>query len=120
MTDGKKLGRADVDAALKAWPQVERAPEEWEKSARSIEAKIAGGAVSARAPSPGGAGDLLRPPLPPGLEEVQDSAPSKMQTTERERDRRSLQDLAKLASSPSLTPAPPRASAPPPPSAAGP
>jgi hypothetical protein len=123
-----------IDDALASWPLRDRGARAWEDMARRIETKIAAVGAS-RAPI----GPLLDAPLPTEPEEahVDDDRPTprSMRATstrtqaerrlsqppvpmERERDRRSLKDLAKLAGSPSLTPAPPSlkgtSSAPPP------
>lgn len=115
-----------VDEALASWPLPERDSRAWEDMARRIEAKIAAIGAS-RAPT----GTLLDAPLPtePHEAHVDDDRPTprSMRTTstkapaerrlsqapasmERERDRRSLKDLAKLAGSASLTPMPPPSS----------
>ena len=122
--------RLNLDTALAAWPAPERPANEWEAQAERIEARIASVAVdaAARQDVAGGPSDILGAPTPATPEEVQDSAaPSgggarslsrpgiapagvenKMQPTERERDRKNLQDLARLASAPSLTPLAPK------------
>jgi hypothetical protein len=122
--------RLNLGTALAEWPLRERPPSEWEDQAARIEAKIAASRANPAlqqgpaSPRPG-ALDILAPPSPASAEEVQDSSPpssvsktrsgsganleTKMQTTERERDRKNLQDLARLASAPSLTPQPPKA-----------
>jgi len=122
--------RLNLDTALAAWPASERPASEWESQAERIEARIASVAVdaAARQDAAGGPSDILGAPTPATPEEVQDSAapsgggarsssrpgiaPSgvenKMQPTERERDRKNLQDLARLASAPSLTPLAPK------------
>jgi hypothetical protein len=110
-----------IDTALASWPLLDRGSRAWEDMAKRIEAKIIAAGAS-RAPI----GTLLDAPLPtePHEAHVDDDRPTPraMRTTstkapaerrlsqapmERERDRRSLKDLAKLAASPSLTPPPP-------------
>jgi LPXTG-motif cell wall-anchored protein len=138
--ESQKSGEAigdRVDAALASWPMPDRGAAAWENLATRTEARVA----RATADKEGAdlAASLLDPPLPASPPEVQESASfgsgqsssvsrrlnvapvsrtavgageSKMsQPPERGRDRRSLQDLAKLASAPSLTPNPPPSTA---------
>ena len=110
-----------LDAALSSWPEVEKSASEWEELARSIDSGVnaselghSGAIVSSE--------DLLIQPLGQiegeghnsaarvtSLETPRKEASKGTQMTmqpDRERDRRSLQDLAKLAST-SMTPPPP-------------
>lgn len=129
----KKL---NLDALLREWPAVEDSPGktemDWEKQAQAIDERVRSGA-------PGSSGsyvsdeNLLAEPLGQIEGEGHNSAavPNRGKTAEtrvskgetmtmpadRERDRRSLQDLAKLASGPlsgplSMTPPPPSVQAP--------
>ncbi len=130
--------RLNLDSALAAWPSADRPASDWEAQAEQIEGAIGGDRLNAatRHGHYDATVDIFAPPSPATPEEVQDSAASagsrgsvetrpstrpsgsalptaenKMQPTERERDRKSLQDLARLASAPSLTPLAPRVAA---------
>jgi hypothetical protein len=134
---GADKRRLNLGTALSGWPLAERSSDDWEAQAKRIDSKIAAlsGDAASRQGGDAAAGepdDILRPPAPATAEEVQDSravggssgpasnarpssstlrsAENKMQTTERERDRdrKNLQDLARLASAPSLTPLAPK------------
>ena len=128
----KKLS---LDAALRAWPELEKPAMDWEEMAQKIDERIRGGEVYPMSAADGSVGDanLLADPLGQIEGEGHNSAASvkTAQTSrkdapkgetmtmpvDRERDRRSLQDLAKMASqgnlsSPSLTPPPPSLRAP--------
>ncbi|MDB4941449.1 MAG: alginate regulatory protein AlgP [Labilithrix sp.] len=119
--------KVSLDAALGAWPEPQKSSMEWEETALSIEARLATaepGAVGADVSDD----SLLIHPLGQIPGEGHNSAASvttdqtprkhasKGETMtmqpDRERDRRSLQDLAKLASTGSLTPPPPSVSGP--------
>ena len=127
----KKLS---LDAALRAWPELEKPAQDWEEMALKVEERIRSGATDALSGSARSVDDanLLAAPLGQIEGEGHNSAASvktaqtprkdapKGETmtmpVDRERDRRSLQDLAKMAqgtlSSPSLTPPPPSLRAP--------
>lgn len=104
--------RVRIDEALSGWPAPERSTLEWDESAEAVMARLGGpardGDVSDEA--------LLAPPLAAEVGEVQGSAPVARQparaeasmntTSSRQRDRASLQELAKMANE---TPAPPAA-----------
>ncbi len=118
MSEGK--GRAPhLDRLLAEWPTAQRSAMEWDEAAEGVLARVGSGAAP-RSSAGVSDEDLLRPPLPASTEEVQRSAPietgkqgtATMTTSagrERERDRATLKDLAKLAS---MTPAPPSAKPP--------
>jgi hypothetical protein len=111
-TGGSNPRRVRIDDALSGWPAPERSTLEWDESAEAVMARLGGPArdtdVSDEA--------LLAPPLAAEPGEVQGSAPVERQparaeasmntTSSRQRDRASLQELAKMASE---TPAPPGA-----------
>jgi hypothetical protein len=101
--------KLNLDAALRAWPEAEKSPVEWDEWAASVVAR----ARSADAePSSASVSDenLLADPLGQTEEDGHNSAaphgvevlPMTM-PADRERDRRSLQDLAKMAQ---MTPPP--------------
>jgi hypothetical protein len=125
-----------IDAALASWPLAERDAGAWENLAARTEARIAraaggeaaGAAALLEAPLPAtppevqqsaslGTGGVSPIESAPGRLNVESASriaagpgESKMSSQppeSRGRDRRSLKDLAKLASSPSLTPTPP-------------
>lgn len=128
--------KVNLDAALREWPDAEKPAPEWEERARSIEARIASGAPASSAASvsdenlfvaPLGqiegeghnsAAPVLSPPN--AAESAKLGAPATRPAEEkpmtmpadRERDRRSLQDLAKMAQGGLLTPPPPSVRAP--------
>lgn len=103
-----------LDAALGAWPDTEKTQAEWEAKALDVEARVGAGDLGATASSISEE-QLLAPPLGQMAEGGHNSAsPDKragqgapMTMQNRERDRRSLQDLAKLAQ---MTPPPPSVS----------
>src|SRR4051812_13640188 len=84
-----------VDAALAAWPEAERSPVEWDDFAERIVETIEAGAP--RDPRDGRLEDdaLFGAPLP-----AEPGEPRQFSTRARELDRKTLQDIAKLASSP--------------------
>jgi len=122
----KKL---NLDAALRQWPELEKPPMDWEEMARSIDERVRTGQPGSTAPTVSDE-KLLSEPLGQIEGEGHNSGASvttaqtprenasKGETmtmpADRERDRRSLQDLAKMASGGplSLTPPPPSMSAP--------
>ncbi len=105
-----------IDAALASWPVRGVKDSVWEEMARRVEGRLLSSGAAVRGSVDD---DVLKPPLPATPHEMQESAPlapptpapgermSSMPPSERDRDRRSLKDLAKLAASPSLTPGPP-------------
>lgn len=116
----KKL---NVDVALRQWPDAEKPAAEWDEMARRIDDRVRSG-EPARSISYVSDENLLAAPLgqisgeghnsaaPPGSAGAQftkagniEAKPMTMQ--DRERDRRSLQDLAKMAQGGSFTPPPP-------------
>lgn len=136
-----EVKRLNIDSALAEWPASERPASEWDEQAERIQARITAGSSSGAVRQEGSGSslsatiDIFEAPSPATPEEVQHSAApasgspgrlavakdplssgprleSKMQTTERERDRKSLQDLARLASASSLTPLAPKVSSP--------
>lgn len=114
--------RLDLDAVLRDWPEAEKTEEEWDEQARSVVERLRRGergATSASIPDenlfavpvgqsdePGhnsraaGGSGLTHPQLD---EKLREEKPMTM-SADRERDRRSLQDLAKMAHG--LTPPP--------------
>lgn len=108
----KKL---NLDAALREWPDVEKSPVELDESAQAVVARIQAGERGSSAASLSDE-NLLAAPLGQSAEDGHNSATlaneqrevSKMTMADRERDRRSLQDLAKMAAT-GLTPPPPSA-----------
>jgi hypothetical protein len=131
----KKL---NLDAALREWPQVEnsreKTPMDWEKNAQRIEDNLRSEVPPSSAAYVSDEKILAEPlgqiegeghnsAAVPNREKPAETRVSKGETmtmpADRERDRRSLQDLAKLASGPlsgplsgSLTPPPPSVQAP--------
>lgn len=121
----KKL---NLDTALREWPSVdgshEKTPMDWENQAQKIEERLQAGATSSSAAYVSDE-NLLADPLgqiegeghnsaaPTNREKTAKSPVFKGETmtmpADRERDRRSLQDLAKLAGGPlsGMTPPPP-------------
>jgi hypothetical protein len=102
----------NLDAALRAWPEVEKSPMELDESAQAIVDRVRSGQPAASAAYLDDE-NLLGTPLGQSVEDGHNSAASaapevsKMtMPADRERDRRSLQDLAKMASA-GLTPPPP-------------
>jgi hypothetical protein len=105
---------ARMDRALADWPSAKRTTLEWDDKAEQVMSYIGSGQQPRTADQVSDE-DLLRPPLPRSPGEVQSSAPvetgseasNMSNVSSRERDRASLKDLAKLASSPpsSRTPA---------------
>ena len=118
MSGGKSSRDEALTRALRAWPTPRRTTLEWDESAEHVVAR----AVSEQVPaSEKNVSDeaLLAPPLPSTPEEMQWSPSSGsrgsdgiMSTTSRERDRSSLKDLAKLASSNGFVAPPPPSSQP--------
>lgn len=122
----KKLG---LDAALRAWPDVEKTATDWENMAQRIEERVRSGETGASvayvsdenlfaAPLgqiEGEGHNSARPPSGDARVKAAETRVSKGETmtmpADRERDRRSLQDLAKLAAS-GMTPPPPSVRAP--------
>ena len=103
----KKL---NLDTALREWPDVEKSATEWEESARTVEDHVRSGRSGASVAYVSDE-NLLADPLGQIPEDGHNSAargedkPMTM-PADRERDRRSLQDLAKMAQ---MTPPPPSA-----------
>jgi hypothetical protein len=122
----KKLS---LDAALREWPEDDKTPLQWEEMALRIDERVRSEAPSATA-SHVSEGHLFSEPLGQiegeGHNSAAISAPVKAGETrvskgetmtmpaDRERDRRSLQDLAKMAAGPmsAMTPPPPSVKAP--------
>ena len=116
--------KMNLDAVLKAWPEREKSAVEWEEMARSVEARLQTAEPSASAANVSDE-NLFADPLGQSEEDGHNHAApgtpiSKVTGTraegfpmsmpaDRERDRRSLQDLAKMAN---MTPPPPSVSAP--------
>lgn len=121
--------KVSLDAVLRAWPEDEKTPLQWEEMALRIDERVRSGA-----PEPTIAHvfeeNLFAEPLGQfegeGHNSAAISAPEKAGETrvskgemmtmpaDRERDRRSLQDLAKMAAGPmsAMTPPPPSVKAP--------
>ena len=108
MTDSpEKPAHPSLDALLQSWPERAQSDERWEELAENIEERIARGDVG---PSLKDVTDakILAPPLPWIAEEGRESPPSETETERREtpmgieerRERRSFQDIAKLAGPP--------------------
>lgn len=103
--------KVNLDAALAAWPEAEKSPMEWEESARVIDDRVRSGDRGATAAVLDDE-KLLASPLGQSVEDGHNSAalqvevPKMTMPADRERDRRSLQDLAKMAQT-GLTPPPP-------------
>jgi hypothetical protein len=100
---------ARIDRALADWPSSKRTTPEWDDAAEQVMSHIGARDPSRKADLVSDE-DLLRAPLPMSPNEVQSSAPvatgseasnmsNTSNTSSRERDRASLQDLAKLAAS---------------------
>jgi hypothetical protein len=122
----KKLS---LDAALRAWPELEKPAMDWEEMARRIDERVQSDTLGPSV-AYGSDENLFAAPLGQIEGEGHNSAAvtagpkteqtrvSKDQTmtmpADRERDRRSLQDLAKMAAGPmsGMTPPPPSVSAP--------
>ena len=120
----KKLS---LDAALRAWPELDKPATDWEEMALKIDERVGTGATGETLASVSDE-NLWADPLGQIEGEGHNSAGSvKTEQTprkdapkgetmtmpvDRERDRRSLQDLAKLASQSSMTPPPPSLRAP--------
>lgn len=109
-----------IDAALREWPEAEKSASDWEERAESVMGRLRRGERGASAAYVSNE-DLLSDPLGHSEEDGhKDSAPGapvihptatprtregvKMQTIDRDRDRKSLQDLAKMAQG--MTPPP--------------
>lgn len=127
MSEGKPRPEVDVRRALAEWPARDGSAVERDEMAHATLARIASGDKGRTASSVSDE-DLLRAPLAPSQEDAQHSASletgrapegdgrhqpgaragsqAMTTTSTRERDRSSLQELAKLAS---MTPAPPSA-----------
>jgi hypothetical protein len=121
--------KVSLDAVLREWPEDEKTPLQWEEMALGIDERVRSGAPSATAPSVSEE-NLFAEPLGQiegeGHNSAAISAPVKAGETrvskgetmtmpaDRERDRRSLQDLAKMAAGPmsAMTPPPPSVKAP--------
>lgn len=121
-----------LDAALREWPDAEKSSMEWEERARSVVESVRAEDAAGRNDASAGE-DLLTAPLGQSLEDGHNSAspPALVggdpvlradarapregermtMPVDRERDRRSLQDLAKLAQT-GMTPPPPSVSQP--------
>ncbi len=118
----KKL---NVDVALREWPDAEKPAAAWDEMARRIDDRVRSGTPGATAPYVSD-DDLLSAPLGQISGEGHNSATlaeaagiqprnvegKTMTMPDRERDRRSLQDLAKMAQGGLLTPPPPSVRAP--------
>jgi hypothetical protein len=118
--------KVTLDDALRAWPDREKSPMEWEEMALRIEERVASRTPGATVASISDE-NLFAAPLGQiegeGHNSAATSAPGKAGETrvskgetmtmpaDRERDRRSLQDLAKLGTM-GLTPPPPSVRAP--------
>lgn len=112
------LKKFDLDAALREWPDVEKSEADWEDLTRRIEESVRSSVPAATVAFVSDE-NLLAAPLGQSPEDGHNSAalssiarsedkPMTMQ--DRERDRRSLQDLAKMAQ---MTPPPPSVKSPP-------
>jgi hypothetical protein len=119
-TRGKTKGSVNLDDALRAWPDAEKTHGDWEHRAGSIMSRLHDGTPGANTPHVADA-NLLVEPLGQSAEDGHNTAatggtgsasthpqPHKgtpmTMPADRERDRRSLQDLAKMAHG--LTPPP--------------
>jgi hypothetical protein len=120
-TSRKKPGAVNLDVALREWPDVEKPQGDWDDRAEAVMARLVRGERGATNASISDE-NLLVAPLGQSLEDGHNSAtgggrsashhppttregrPMTM-PADRERDRRSLQDLAKMAQG--LTPPPP-------------
>jgi hypothetical protein len=112
-----------LDATLRAWPDVEKTTTDWENSAQRIEARLDSGDRGETAAylsdeklfaAPLGQieGEGHNSAAPGKPAETRESKGETMtMPADRERDRRSLQDLAKLAAT-GMTPPPPSVQAP--------
>lgn len=103
--------KVNLDAALREWPDVEKSPMELDESAQAIVDRLRSGEQGASLAYLDDE-NLLATPLGQSVEDGHNSAASaapevsKMtMPADRERDRRSLQDLAKMAQT-GLTPPP--------------
>jgi hypothetical protein len=121
--------KVSLDAVLREWPENEKTPLRWEEMALRIDERVRSGAPGATA-SHLSEENLFAEPLGQiqgeGHNSAAISAPVKAGETrvskgetmtmpaDRERDRRSLQDLAKMAAGPmsAMTPPPPSVKAP--------
>ena len=117
-----------LDAALREWPELEKSPMDWEEMARTIDERVRTGEAGASVACVSNE-NLLAEPLGQIEGEGHNSAallktaqmpgneastpyrgePTMTMPVDRERDRRSLQDLAKMASQ-GMTPPPPSVS----------
>lgn len=128
--------KLNLDAALREWPDAEKPASDWEERARSIEARVASGAPATSLASVSdenlfaaplgqieGEGHNSAAPVlslssttgstKPGASATRPAEEKPMtMPADRERDRRSLQDLAKMAQGGLLTPPPPSVRAP--------
>lgn len=114
-TSGNKKGPVNLDVTLREWPHAEKSTGEWEDRAQSVLDRLKRGERGATAPYASDE-NLLAEPLGQSAEDGHNSAASggassqsregKTMTmpADRERDRRSLQELAKMATG--LTPPP--------------
>lgn len=114
--------KVNLDVALREWPDVEKSATELDESAQAIVHRIQSGERGRTAATLSDE-NLLAAPLGQSTKDGHNSATlgneqregSKMTMADRERDRRSLQDLAKMAAGltpqagPGLTPPPPSA-----------
>ncbi|MDB5212574.1 MAG: alginate regulatory protein AlgP [Myxococcaceae bacterium] len=121
--------KVTLEAVLREWPDAEKSPMEWEEMALRVDERVQSGAPGATVASVTDE-NLLADPLGQiegeGHNSAAISAPVKAGETrvskgetmtmpaDRERDRRSLQDLAKMAAGPmsAMTPPPPSVKAP--------
>ena len=117
----KKL---NLDAALRAWPELEKPPTDWEEMARTVDERLRTG-LPGRTVATVSDVNLFSEPrgqivgvghkYAASVKTAQTAPKGETMTmpADRERDRRSLQDLAKMAtSSGALTPPPPSVNAP--------
>jgi hypothetical protein len=113
--------KVNLDLALREWPEAEKSAVEWDEMARTIDERVARGDLGASVAyvternllseplgQTPGEGHNSAAPLSAGSTSRSEGKPMTM-PVDRERDRRSLQDLAKMAS---MTPAPPSAKVP--------
>lgn len=108
MSEGKSPPAGRMDRLLAEWPAAPRTALEWDDAAEQVMSHIDSGATPRTADLVSDE-DLLRPVLPLSPNEVQSSAAVETRseattmstaTRERDRDRASLKDLAKLATAP--------------------
>jgi len=99
--------KVNLDAVLREWPDVEKPATQWDEMARTVEDRVRSGGSGASVAHVSDE-NLLAAPLGQLPEDGHNSGLSEgkpmTMPADRERDRRSLQDLAKMAQ---MTPPPP-------------